>query len=91
VRSRIASFVLLLLGVGCVNEYHPDYHPVSSYTYVQNISYPTVIVENARTSSVRHASPSSGAARSASPLLKGTAELPQAVANRETISSSTPP
>jgi hypothetical protein len=47
-RSRIPSFVVLLLGVGCVNEYHPEYHPVSSYTYVQNISYPMVIVENVR-------------------------------------------
>jgi hypothetical protein len=49
-RSRRPLFALLLFGVGCVNEYHPEYHPVSQYTYVQNISYPTGVVENVEVS-----------------------------------------
>jgi hypothetical protein len=39
--------MLLLFGVGCVNEYHPEYHPVTSYTYVENVSYPTVVIQTA--------------------------------------------
>jgi hypothetical protein len=27
---------------GCANEYHPEYHPQSNYTYEQHVSYPTV-------------------------------------------------
>jgi hypothetical protein len=43
-RSRRPTFVLLLFGVGCVNEFHPEYHPQSSVTYVQNNNYATVVM-----------------------------------------------
>ena len=29
---------------GCLNEYHPEYRPQTSTTYVQNVSYPTTFV-----------------------------------------------
>jgi hypothetical protein len=32
--------------VGCLNEYHPEYSPRVSYSFRQNISYPTTVVEN---------------------------------------------
>jgi len=36
--SRKAASVLLLASVvGCVREYHPEFHPETSYSYVQNI------------------------------------------------------
>lgn len=28
----------------CANEYHPEYHPVSTYSYVQNVTYARDIV-----------------------------------------------
>jgi hypothetical protein len=37
----IASAVAL---AGCASEYHPEYHPESSYKYEQNVSYPTTTV-----------------------------------------------
>ena len=37
--------VVLLAAAGCANEYHPEYHPQSSYNYEQNVSYPTTIFE----------------------------------------------
>ena len=30
--------------VGCASEYHPEYHPESSYRYEQNVSYPTTVL-----------------------------------------------
>lgn len=33
---------MLLVLAGCANEYHPEYHPQSTYTYEQSVSYPTV-------------------------------------------------
>jgi hypothetical protein len=36
--------VLAALTAGCLNEYHPEYHPQTSTTYVQNVSYPTTYV-----------------------------------------------
>jgi hypothetical protein len=36
--SRKAASVLLFASVvGCVHEYHPEFHPETSYSYVQNI------------------------------------------------------
>jgi hypothetical protein len=32
----------LLACAGCASEYHPEYHPVSSYTLNQSVSYPTI-------------------------------------------------
>jgi hypothetical protein len=44
---RIASlgFALLLLSAGCMSEYHPEYHPQSSYSVRQTVSYPTTIFQ----------------------------------------------
>jgi hypothetical protein len=44
---RIASLGLpWILGLGaCANEYHPEYHPQSSYSYEQKVSYPTTVFE----------------------------------------------
>jgi hypothetical protein len=39
--AALACLALLSLG-GCVTEYHPEYHPETSYSYVQNIV--TVVV-----------------------------------------------
>ena len=30
---------------GCLDEYHPEFRPQTSYRYVQNISYPTTLVQ----------------------------------------------
>jgi hypothetical protein len=39
----------LVLGLGslaaCANEYHPEYHPQSTYSYAQNISYPVTVLQ----------------------------------------------
>jgi hypothetical protein len=40
-----AVLVVLLLPLGCLHEYHPEYHPQSAYTYVENTSYPTTVFE----------------------------------------------
>ena len=42
--SRRPLLVLLVMTAGCLNEYHPEYHPQTSTTYVQNVSYPTTYV-----------------------------------------------
>ena len=34
--------VIAALG-GCANQYHPEYHPESSYSYEQKVSYPTTV------------------------------------------------
>jgi hypothetical protein len=38
--------LVLAAPLGCLNEYHPEYRPETSVTYVQNVSYPqtTVVV-----------------------------------------------
>ena len=41
-RCVLAGGSLLLALGGCANEYHPEYHPQSTYSYEQNVSYPTV-------------------------------------------------
>ncbi|MGH7295404.1 MAG: hypothetical protein ACRELB_10750 [Polyangiaceae bacterium] len=46
-RARSASLVGMAIAVlpavvSCANEYHPEFHPVSSYTVNQSLSYPTV-------------------------------------------------
>jgi hypothetical protein len=44
---RVASLVIpaLLACGGCASEYHPDYHPQSSYSVSQTVSYPTTIFQ----------------------------------------------
>ena len=46
---RTAPILALTLSglAGCASEYHPEYHPQSSYSYAQNLSYPTTVFENA--------------------------------------------
>ncbi|HEX7600012.1 MAG TPA: hypothetical protein VF316_00330 [Polyangiaceae bacterium] len=39
---RGAGVATLLACAGCASEYHPEYHPVSSYTLNQSVSYPTI-------------------------------------------------
>ncbi len=34
-----AALAALVGGVGCASEYHPEYHPETSYRYVQNVNY----------------------------------------------------
>jgi len=45
----LAILVGAVLLMGCGNEYHPEYHPQSAYSYEQNVSYPTTVWENAVT------------------------------------------
>jgi hypothetical protein len=42
-RSR-APFLIALVTTGCMNEYHPEFHPVTTTTFVQNVSSPTTVV-----------------------------------------------
>jgi hypothetical protein len=44
---RIASIgvATLLASLGCTSEYHPEYHPQSSYSVRQTVSYPTTIFQ----------------------------------------------
>jgi hypothetical protein len=41
-RFVVVGGPVLLALTGCANEYHPEYHPQSTYTYEQSVSYPTV-------------------------------------------------
>jgi hypothetical protein len=41
-RSIVIGVVLFALPA-CANEYHPDYHPESRYTYTQSISQPITV------------------------------------------------
>jgi hypothetical protein len=73
-RLRRFAPPLLLVLLGCVNDYHPEYHPQTSYRYVQNISYPqTLVYEVAPASSAagvasKHSEPrTSAVSRSAEP------------------------
>jgi hypothetical protein len=44
VRRCAAAVVLALAALpACGNEYHPDYHPESAYSYSQNISQPITV------------------------------------------------
>jgi hypothetical protein len=44
--ALLGAAVVGLAGLGgCANEYHPEYHPQSSYNYEQSVSYPTNIYE----------------------------------------------
>jgi hypothetical protein len=40
-RVVVVGGPVLLALAGCANEYHPEYHPQSTYTYEQSVSYPT--------------------------------------------------
>jgi hypothetical protein len=38
--DRVGPVLLVSLGLGaCTSTYHPEYHPESSYKYVQNVVY----------------------------------------------------
>jgi hypothetical protein len=69
-RSRAPLF-LIIATTGCLNEYHPEYHPVTTTTIVQNVSSPTTVI----TQNEVHASPT------ASPPPVSTREQPQIARN----------
>jgi hypothetical protein len=62
-RPRLLAAPALLVFTGCANEYHPEYHPESSYSYEQNVSYPTTIVETGATASLQAGGPESSTSR----------------------------
>ena len=57
--------LIVALG-GCANEYHPEYHPQSTYSYEQNVSYPTVFAVEGAPGGVNAAS-EAGAGAGAEP------------------------
>jgi hypothetical protein len=45
-RSRLLSAIVATAAFSaCANEYHPEYHPQSSYSLEQNLSYPTTVFQ----------------------------------------------
>jgi hypothetical protein len=42
-RVKVACVCVIVALWGCGNEYHPEYHPQSSYSYEQKVSYPTTV------------------------------------------------
>jgi hypothetical protein len=42
-RSR-APLLFIIATTGCMNEYHPEFHPVTTTTFVQNVSAPTTLI-----------------------------------------------
>jgi hypothetical protein len=38
------SAVAFAAAAGCYSNYHPEYHPETRYTVVQNVTYPTTVV-----------------------------------------------
>jgi len=56
--ARASLFVALAALAGCANEYHPEYHPVSEYSYSQTVSQPvTVFNSGSQTPSVAPPAP----------------------------------
>lgn len=47
-RRTIALSLLALAPLGCANEYHPDYHPESYYSYKQEISAPMTVFQSGK-------------------------------------------
>jgi hypothetical protein len=43
-RTSLTVAASISMLAGCANEYHPEYHPQSTYSYEQNVSYPTTVV-----------------------------------------------
>jgi hypothetical protein len=52
-RSR-APLLIALATSGCMNEYHPEFHPVTTTTFVQNVSAPTTVVNESESESASH-------------------------------------
>ena len=44
VRAATLVIAVAIPLAGCASEYHPEYHPESSYRYEQNVSYPTTVL-----------------------------------------------
>lgn len=42
-RAALRGLATILALGGCANEYHPEYHPQSSYSVEQTVSYPTTV------------------------------------------------
>ena len=38
-RAALLGVAVLVASAGCASEYHPEYHPQSTYTVEQNVSY----------------------------------------------------
>jgi hypothetical protein len=43
--SRVLVLAAIVSAAGCANEYHPEYHPQSSYSVEQSVSYPTTVFQ----------------------------------------------
>jgi hypothetical protein len=61
-RLVLVGGAVLLALAGCANEYHPEYHPESTYSYEQNVSYPTVFQVGGEASATGTASAAAPAA-----------------------------
>ncbi len=44
-RALALAVVALTAAAGCANEYHPEYHPQSVYSYAQTVSQPVTIFQ----------------------------------------------
>jgi hypothetical protein len=40
------TLLALVIPMGCVNDYHPEYSPRTIYSYRQTVSYPTTVILN---------------------------------------------
>jgi hypothetical protein len=89
-RSRVSLF-LVIATTGCLNEYHPEYHPVTTTTIVQNVSSPTtVITQNETTQHDVTASPPP-ITRPAPQIARNEIEPKKAQKSTKTSSCPTPP
>jgi len=43
--DRFVALLALVTLSGCGNEYHPEFHPQSSYSFEQSLSYPTTVFQ----------------------------------------------
>ncbi len=55
---RALHVAVFLVSAGCMNEYHPEYHPETSYSVHQSVSYPTNIFQMTNGGSVVANAPS---------------------------------
>ncbi len=69
VRIPCVSLVAVLFAAGCASEYHPEYHPVSSYTVNQSVSYPTIYQVGSSPSAPTAPTPAAVSASDAAPTV----------------------
>jgi hypothetical protein len=65
---RALHVVVLVVSAGCTNEYHPEYHPETSYSVHQSVSYPTNIFQMTGGSVVATAPPETSSDPNAPPI-----------------------